>query len=279
MKNSPISEYVERDVIELNSRENVKKVLNSIIQKKGINFSDDFIVYHDGSYFGLVSFLTLINYVSSLQDQELQNAREIQQFLLAKNKINDPDIKIEANIKMAHELGGAFYFSIKLNENKYLVSCFDVSGKNISASLETIMLSSFFAYLNYNSDTINLENEEMLEIINYLCFDQTPASMFISAIFLFIDKKKRELEVFNCGFTNPYLYFMAKDNKAKMRTLQVNFPTMGIDAEINFKKGKTVLPITKHMKLFIYSDGLIEARNQYGHMYGYKKYCFTEQRI
>ena len=83
LKNSPISEYVEADTHEFNSRENVKKVLNSILQKKRVNFSDDFIIYHDGSYLGLVSFLALINYVSKLQDQELQNAREIQQFLLA----------------------------------------------------------------------------------------------------------------------------------------------------------------------------------------------------
>jgi phosphoserine phosphatase RsbU/P len=168
---------------------------------------------------------------------------------------------------MAHELGGDYFQQIKVSDDLELISCFDVSGKNIAASLSTSMIGTFFSTLKMTGILKLFTPEKLVLGLNKLIYGQVPEEMFIAGIFIFINKKQKQIEIFNLGYCR--MFFLFRDNdKISYKTFEPRLKPLGIEPNLDFEKDKEIIPIRSQSEIFIYSDGLVDARNKFGETYG-----------
>jgi sigma-B regulation protein RsbU (phosphoserine phosphatase) len=261
-----LEKYLDRDPFYFKANDNVYDVLNKIITHSDPQKNNDFIVYYKKSYFGVGRFRDLVQYATELTSIDENNARDLQQFLIEKSSFHNIPVNINAYNKMASNLGGDFYRVTKINPELSLVSIFDVSGKGITGALSTISISAFFSL--YFARRENITPTDVVADLNKYIYDQTPFEIFITAILMFVDYKNHELIIYNLGHTKILRYNVGLGEDFS-EEIDSKLPPLGIDEDLSdLEKYKMILPIKSNLKLVFYSDGLSEASNDYGIMYG-----------
>lgn len=266
-RNAEMDEYMYTNTLFLSSREHIKKIFKKITSDEKLEGLNSFIVFHNAKYFGIVKYDDLITHISDLQEWETSQAKNIQQFLLSKNELNDDLLDLKASLEMAHELGGDFYQALKVTDNLILVACFDVSGKNISAALLTIMINSFFTLIRQNKINDISNPVTLLSDFNQFVFEQTSPEQYIASLFLFIYKKEKKVEIYNFGYTSPCIIKIT-DGKTKALFLNSNYAPIGIGDAIDFSAKPYLYSISSLKSAFLFSDGLIDALNERGERFG-----------
>jgi sigma-B regulation protein RsbU (phosphoserine phosphatase) len=165
---------------------------------------------------------------------------------------------------MAHELGGDFYRVFRSGTDRYLVGCFDVAGKNISASLATMALGACFSALELLA--YKGRPEEITRFINSLVRDVSPPGLFITAVLFYVDFAIKRVTIHNCGFS-PVLVFVPQDSKITYTVIQPGLPPLGIQDELDLASGQ-IIPIKAGLRLTAYSDGLTDMTNNSRERYG-----------
>jgi len=257
----------------LNSRENVEKVLNDIVADGGADFgSGVYLVYHDRKFLGIVTFREILAHVNRLKAGALDEARLVQRFLLDRSVCQFPEFAVESYVESAYQLGGDYYRVMEIRKGLKVAAAFDVSGKNVSASLTTALLNSFFgtmALLGQEASSGKAYTPaQVVHLLNTLCCEETPSGIFAAGFFLFMDTEEKKLSLYNMGYTTGFLFVPSDDGSRKMIRIDTQFPPLGIvDQEDDLKRAPT-LKLKSGMRFFLYSDGLTEARNENGEMYG-----------
>ena len=269
LKNPTLDHFIDSNIKEFNSREHITKALDVImLSENEEDIYKDFLIYHDGRILGIGNYLKLVNHITFLQNMELNRARSIQQFLLEKSVLSDPGFEYKIHTEMAHELGGDFYKLLEVREDYYMIGCFDVSGKDISASLATAILSSCFTTLKMCGNIEEMYAEEIINNLNDVCVYQTPFDIFIAGIMIFVDKASNTLEIYNLSYTYPYLFKKNEEGNYKLIKLNRSGKPLGLDNDLNLADGKTTSALNKGMKFFSFSDGFTDIRNKRGEMFG-----------
>jgi phosphoserine phosphatase RsbU/P len=224
-------------------------------------------VYHHGKFFGVITKEKLIQHVQKLRNNELSKASEIQKKFTGTGLFEDDFCFLEVKIKMAHDVGGDFFHIRDLTENLILLSCFDVSGKDISASLITGILNGFFSTIECYNLAKTIPPLEIIKGLNAIITEKTPDGMFIASLFVFIDRKTNVFNIYNMGYCP--LYIMHKsEGKNIIKTFSpqyhpIGFPDIVID-DSNVIRAK----IQPGTRIFGYSDGLTDASNRLGEQFG-----------
>ena len=262
-----LEKYIDENPFSCKANEDVFQVLNNLLETGDANPHKDFIVYYKKNYFGVGKFVELIRYVNKLNSIDERSAKELQQFLIDKSKFHNLPFKINTYNKMAHSLGGDFCKTFNVNEDLSLIAIFDVSGKGITGALSTISISAFFSLISRTKEILKDPDTIVAELNNYI-HDQTPFSIFITSVLMFIDQKAEKIIIYNLGHT-PVLSYEINGAEITMVKIDAGLPPLGIDEELTgLKDGKTELPMSSNRKIVFYSDGLSEATNDYGVRYG-----------
>lgn len=268
LTNSTIDNFLETDLLKINSRLHIKKVMDIIISSEKEDVFKDFLIFHDGKILGIGTYLDLINHVNFLQNMELKKARDLQQFLFEKSFLLNPGFEHKIHTQMAHELGGDFYKLLKIRENYHMIGCFDVSGKNISASLATATISSYFATLEIDGNLDNLDSETIINNLNKVCINQTPFDIYIVGLIIFINDELKTMDIYNLSYTFPYLLKENREGKTGLVKLNKSSKPLGLDIELDLIAGKTSTTVKSGLKLFAFSDGFTDIRDDRGEMFG-----------
>jgi sigma-B regulation protein RsbU (phosphoserine phosphatase) len=224
-----------------------------------------FMVLHKKQYLGVVSLQRMLEYINILRSQDLQNAGEIQKYLLEKSRsrIEDKRFNFFLFNKMAHETGGDFYHAYKSGENSFLIACFDVSGKNLAGSMTTMALGSCFTTLeNFIGHN---QGKKTTTLINNLLKEINPPGVFVAAVFFYIDFDSNTVCIHNCGFS-PVMVYTPMNDKIGIKRINPDFPPLGIEELSDTEKGETI-PITSGLRLCAWSDGLTDMANIFGERY------------
>lgn len=267
IKSSTIEKFVNKDVLIVEAKEHVDKVVEIIFSRDETTFDFNFLIFYHGVYIGIGNFNKLLQHVTQLRNLELRRAKEIQEYFMNMHTIKDVDFEVEVFTHMAHMLGGDFYKLIKINDHLSMAACFDVSGKNISASLLTSSLNSFFTTLQLTKNLENLEPAKLITLLNELINKSTHLDIFIASILIFIDVEEKKIKIYNHGYS--YVYVFNKENeKTTCKKVKPFLPPLGIIETSDLETKEYIIPITKGLKLITYSDGFIDARNPDGKQYG-----------
>ena len=188
---------------------------------------------------------------------ELEEGRAVQNLLKPEE---NPVVKgwdIWLYTRPANDVGGDLLDFIKLSETKYGISIGDVAGKGLSAALLMAKLQSTIRAIVPDYTSLSDLGKKLNQIF---CRDSLPR-LFSSLTYIDINSESGQTKILNAGHIPPLII-----NKGKIESLEKTSPALGIlpncefsDQELTLNPGDT---------LFIYSDGLTEARNENGEFFG-----------
>ena len=105
-------------------------------------------------------------------------------------------------------------------------------------------------------------------MLNTLIMDSAADNTFVASAMIFIDTTSRKVQIFNMALGPLYIFHQAETGKPLCSVMQPNFPPLGIDELKEAEKNRKILPILNKMKVVMFSDGLTDARDGFGTMYG-----------
>lgn len=195
---------------------------------------------------------------------ELDVAAKIQADMLPKIFPPFPErseFDIYATMEPAKEVGGDFYDFFLIDEDHLGIVIADVSSKGVPAAL--FMMISKTLIKNHAMDGESL-NDVFYTVNNQLC-EGNEEGMFVTAWMAVLTISTGQLEYINAGH-NPQL--MSVDGKFDWIVAEPEFVLAGIEG-IRYKS--CVGQMQHGEKLFLYTDGLSEAQNAAGELYGEKR--------
>lgn len=160
----------------------------------------------------------------------------------------------------AKEVGGDYYDYFMLDDRHLVTVIADVSGKGVPAALFMMMgktlMRSQAAYLNSPS--------EIMEKVNKSLNENNDEMMFITGFFSILNLVTGELTYANAGHNAPLLY--------RAETEEYEYLIEDADLVLAIMEDTTYrehrLFLNPGDKLFLYTDGVTEAVNTEGGLYG-----------
>jgi len=201
-------------------------------------------------------------------ERELTQASEIQRVLLPRSAPELTDYEIAAEYKAARLVSGDYYDYIRVDEDRYGIAIGDVCGKGIAASLIMAMCRS-----NLRSRAPdNLSPASVLHSVNHSIFPDIREDMFVSLLYLIVERGSREITMARAGHEPPILFRRAT---GEIELLEPPGLAAGIDEGPVFKRA--VKDYRFRMEsgdiLVLYTDGIIESENSEGDEFGIDRLC------
>jgi serine phosphatase RsbU (regulator of sigma subunit) len=105
---------------------------------------------------------------------------------------------------------------------------------------------------------------QILERVNETLLSRIPANMFVTCFYAILEPKSGSLSYANAGHDLPYLHRNGEAEELRARGMPLGLmPGMGYEEkEIELDAGEAAL---------FYSDGLVEAHNPKGEMFGFPR--------
>ena len=204
------------------------------------------------------------------KNTELAIAAEIQQSFLP-DKIKPVEgFDVAAKSVMAKEVGGDFFDVIPLEmipmgSGRMGILIADVSGKGIPAAL-FMALSRIVVRVNA---TWHAERPALaIHDANNLIAADSKAGMFVTLFYGILDNKLRTLTYVNAGHNPPIVYHAADES---FHILEATGIAMGAmeDSDYDAKTRQ----LEKGDIVVLYTDGITEAMNNQGEMFGEDRLC------
>lgn len=229
------------------------------------------VLLNNRSFYGIVSIAKMNAKLEELRSQDMEKAAAIQQNMLKKNS-DTKKFPFDVCIwnRMANAVGGDYYVAKEFGEGRYMIGCFDVSGKNVSASLLTVTLGSIFAMLSVQ-DISKVSASSLVVMLDNFLKEIVPIGNFITGAICYADTKNKTVSVYNCGHTNVFAYLKDESGKGRVATLEPTLPPFGMgavaDAITGEKKGAYKMPMKSGLQIDMYSDGFTDMQNDDGERY------------
>jgi serine/threonine protein phosphatase PrpC len=190
----------------------------------------------------------------SLQ-QELEQARELQQRVLVPENINSPSFSVEAEYHPAQVVGGDFYQTVLGIDGSLLVIIGDVSGKGITAAmLVAVLVGAARTRANESFDPAS-----MLATLNQRLSGRSGGHFATCLVAQF--RPNGQLRIANAGHIPPYL------NGCEIN-LDGSLP-LGIAGTLD--PSTTAFQLRPGDQLSFITDGVVEAKNKKGELFGFDR--------
>lgn len=260
--------YLTKKVIIIDARCNCEKALQQIFDAENPGSIENFLVYNKGRFYGVLNMFGLIKHILFLRNTELLRAKKIQEYFISHDSIETDYFWAGASIKMAHEVGGDFFQIKKLRETLYMVSSFDVCGKDLSASMYTTIIGSFFSTMEEYDLLSRISPVELIMGLHNVVRKNSEVGVFIAGVFFFIDMEENLVKIFNLGFSPLYIINKNKEKKKILKIKNPQFPPLGLEEFKVLEKEALSIPFSEDLRFVTYSDGLSDAQNKSGDVFG-----------
>lgn len=196
-----------------------------------------------------------------LAKHELEAGSKVQRALMPEESPEIAGWTIWLFTRPANEVGGDLVDYLRLDENKTVLTIADVAGKGLQAALMTSKLQATIRALATEINSLS----ELGKKINKIFHRDSLPSLFASMLFMRIDSNSGKVDYINAGHFPPLII---KDKDIK------EFPkgeaALGIMANAKYNEQTIIL---EQNEIFIaYSDGVFEARNEYGQFFGMERF-------
>src|SRR5713101_2411123 len=189
--------------------------------------------------------------VQRQRDEELKEAREIQENLLPKKLPDVAGYEVAAMTQPLRFVGGDYYSVVRFSERHTVLCIADVAGKGLPAAL---LMSSLQAALKPLIGQ-RLAPRVLCHQLNQILCDLTPVGKFISFFYAVLDSVDNRLAYCNAGH-NPPLLIRADGTSTELKAAGAvlgQFPHWLYEqSELQMRSGD---------KLLLFTDGLVEASN------------------
>ena len=170
-----------------------------------------------------------------------------------------PNLNLRGSMHTAKEVGGDFYDYFPIDENRICFLIADVSGKGMPAAL--FMMTAKTTIKDY---ALNLDStSEIFTAVNARLCEGNEEGMFATAWIGIVDKRTMTLQYTNAGHNYPFLQrkgqpceILKKNHGLFLAGME---DTQYLEDSIHLESGD---------RLLLYTDGVVEAHDQNGNLYG-----------
>lgn len=190
--------------------------------------------------------------------EEFRLAQEIQQSLLPKKGYGSEHYDIVGSIRQANTVGGDYYDIFVLDEHHLGLCVGDASGKGLPASLFIANVQATMQGQALWSPSVSV----CLTRVNQLVSQRTRKGIFATLYYGVLNTTNHQFSYANAGHNRPILC------KGDGKTVRLSLGDLALGFKSNFTYREESIDFEKGDTLLIYSDGLPEARNEDGELFG-----------
>ena len=198
---------------------------------------------------------------------ELQVASQIQQSMLPHSHLKHDDVDIFGSLVPAREVGGDLY-DYFIRDEKLFFCIGDVSGKGApSAMVMGVIHSLFRAFSAHENNPARI-----MQAINEVSCQGNDTNIFVTLFLGVLDLPTGLLRYCDAGHDAPFILNeelrMKNEELAAALNVQPNLP-VGVFDDFQYTMQKA--QIEPNSTIFLYTDGLTEAKNHERKQYGIKR--------
>jgi serine phosphatase RsbU (regulator of sigma subunit)/ketosteroid isomerase-like protein len=195
-------------------------------------------------------------------EQELRVARSIQQASLPREVPRLGGWQISPFYRPAREVGGDFYDLLELGDERLGIVVGDATGKGVPAAL---VMASARSMLRAVAQASEYSPGDVLGRVNDSLVIDIPPNMFVTCFYAILDPKRATLSYANAGHDLPYL----RRGGGDAEELRARGMPLGLMPGMDYEEKEIALDAGE--AALFYSDGLVEAHNPEGEMFGFPR--------
>ena len=199
--------------------------------------------------------------LSAISD-ELSLSAQLQKSILPGNSLKYGDVDIWADSIPAAEVGGDFYDFFWLDETKVGIVMADVSGKNVTAAMFSIIAKTLIKSFS----KIYKSPAECFRKVNKTLCEENVTTMFVTAMYGIFDMETHELTYTNAGHLPIAVIHPSKEPSFLECDSGI---ALGIVEDTKFQDNKYVL--SPGEMVMMYTDGVTEAANSNGEEFDFSR--------
>src|SRR5215208_3821505 len=195
-------------------------------------------------------------------EQELLVARRIQQASLPEEVPQLEGWQVSPYYQPAREVGGDFYDFFDLEDGRVGVVVGDATGKGMPAALVAAATSNM---LRAVAQALGSSSPgEVLARVNETLLARIPPHMLVTCFYAILEPESGQLVYANAGHDLPYLWHGGDAEELRAREMP-----LGLMPAMSYEQKEIVLE--PEDSALLYSDGLVEAHNPEGEMFGFPR--------
>ncbi len=195
--------------------------------------------------------------------RDLKIASEMQNHLLPTTHPSIRGIQILTHTIPAQEVGGDFYDFIEItrNRNQMGITIGDVSAKSISGAIAMVaakeIIHSEARDHQFPSDVLRESSERLYGLLE--------KNVFVTLFYGLLDMKKLLLRYSCAGHPLPFVVRSEENTVFQLEQTEIRYPLGPIQP---YEYDEKSLPLKQNDILCLYTDGLTEAMNKEGDLFG-----------
>lgn len=242
--------------------------IGSLVAQVGQGNFDVKVEVSRGDEMGIISN-QINSMVRDLKEQDrmkrsLYLAQEVQQNLLPQEYPRSENLEIAGKSSYCDETGGDYYdFIIRDNDEqgRIGIAVGDVSGHGISSAL---LMAAVRSSLRQRSSLPGSIGSIISDVNRHMAKDVEDSGQFITMIYLIIDSNQKSLQWVRAGHDPGIFYDPHSDTFEELHGLGI---ALGVIEDWDYAE-YTKTALKKGQIIFLSTDGLWEARNNRGEMFG-----------
>ncbi len=195
-------------------------------------------------------------------EQELRVARRIQEASLPNEVPPLEGWQISPYFQPAREVGGDFYEFFELDDGRVGFAVGDATGKGVPAAF---VMTGTCAFLGGVATASGASPGEVLARANEALLARIPPNMFVTCFYAILEPDSGSLIYANAGHDLPYLH----RTSGEAEELRATGMPLGLMPGMRYEEKQTTLKAGE--AALFYSDGIVEAHNPKGEMFGFPK--------
>ena len=218
-------------------------------------------------FLGCLAFVVANRFFQNERDlitiaYELETARQIQSFILPSKTVDIQGISLAAHYVPMASVAGDFYDFIKMDDKRLGILVADVSGHGVPASLISSMVKiAFSSQLPHASNPARV-----LAGLNQILCGKLESD-FVTAGYLFIDTDNNTATYAGAGHPPLLLWRESEQNIYEYREAGI---ILGQFEDARYQN--IALSLESGDRFLLYTDGIIEAANAAGDLYGLNRF-------
>ena len=187
---------------------------------------------------------------------ELRVASQIQQNMLPQEELKDERLEVTGSLAPAKEVGGDLY-DYFIRDEKLFFCIGDVSGKGAASAMMMAVVQTKFRDFSAHENN----PARIMQNINVGCCQNNKTNMFVTLFIGVLDLPTGRLRYCDAGHDAPFVNATALE-------VQPNLP-VGVFDDFTYAAQET--QIEPDSTLFLYTDGLTEAKNSQHKLFGLER--------
>ena len=197
--------------------------------------------------------------------RDWEAATRIQQGFLPNAPPQTPTLEFFDYYASARHIGGDYYDYVALPGDRLAIALGDVAGKGVSAALLMARLSSAVRFCLATEPTV----PAAIDKVNALLASAGEEDRFITFVVIVIDLASHQMTVVNAGHLPPLRIGAGSDAVEELAEEIIGLP-LGV---LSKPYEQTTVSLQAGDLVVLYTDGITEARNPQGELFGLERLC------